>query len=248
MKIAFFPQCMVDMFYPEVGQAAVRVLERLGCELTLPKDQVCCGQPLLNAGYSEESLPLMKNIVDSYEQFDTIVALTGSCAYAIKHDYPVYLGNDPVYGPKVKELSKRIFEFTEFIVDVLGVTDLGAQFDGKVTLHKSCHMTRMLGVKEPPVKLLEAVDGLEYIEMKAADRCCGFGGVFSVKEPEISEQMVREKCLNVIESGADVVTGCDQACLMNIKGCLDRMATEGTLPRPIKVLHIAQILDSREGR
>jgi L-lactate dehydrogenase complex protein LldE len=245
MKIAFFPQCMVDMFYPEVGQAAVRVLERLGCELILPDKQICCGQPLLNAGYAAESIPLMKNIVDSYTGFETIVCLTGSCAYSIKCDYERYLGDDPVYGPKVRELSKHIFEFTEFIVDVLGVTDVGAQLDGKATYHKSCHMTRLLGVKEPPLKLLEAVDGLEYVEMKAADRCCGFGGVFSVKEPEISEQMVREKARNALDTGADYLVGADQACLMNIKGCLDRMEAEGTLDHPIKVMHIAQVLDSR---
>lgn len=244
MKIAFFPGCMVDMFYPEVGQAAVRVLERLGCEITLPEGQICCGQPLLNSGYSQESVAMMKNLIDAYEPYDTIVSLTGSCAYAIKEDYKRFLSYDEEYAPKVESLASRIYEFTEFIVDVLGVKDVGAVLEGTATFHKSCHMTRMLGVREQPLTLLANVEGLNYVEMKAADRCCGFGGTFSVKEPEISEQMVLEKTKNVLDTGADYLVGADQACLMNIKGCLDRMEAEGTLPHPVKVLHIAQVLDA----
>lgn len=244
MKIAFFPQCMIDMFYPEVGEAAVRVLERLGCDIIVPKNQVCCGQPLLNAGYVEEALPAIRSIVDAYAPYDVVVTPSGSCAYAIKYDYEKYMGLDPEYGSKIRELAGKIYEFTEFIVDYLGVTNVGAKLEGKATLHKSCHMTRLLGVKEPPLKLLQNVEGLEYVEMKAADRCCGFGGVFSVKEPEISEQMVREKAELALATGADYLVGCDQACLMNIKGCLDRMEAEGSLPRPIKVMHIAEVLDS----
>ena len=244
MKIAFFPGCMVDMFYPEVGKAAVRVLERLGCEIVLPDEQICCGQPLFNSGYVKDSLPLMKNLIDAYEPYETIVSLTGSCTYAIKSDYQRFLGQDPIYAPKLEALANRIYELSEFIVDVLGITDVGAKLNGKATFHKSCHMTRMLGVREQPLTLLENVKGLEYVEMKAADRCCGFGGTFSVKEPEISEQMVLEKAQNALATGADYLVGADQACLMNIKGALDRMAKKGMIDHPITVLHLAQVLDS----
>lgn len=152
MKVAFFPGCMVDMFYPEVGIAAVNVLERLGCEVELPDDQVCCGQPFTNSGYIEEAKPMMKKVVDAYSKYDTIVSLTGSCAWAIKAEYPHFFENDEEYSKKIAELAPRIYEFTQFIVDVLGVTDVGAHLDGTVTYHASCHLTRMLGVKEPPLK------------------------------------------------------------------------------------------------
>ena len=244
MKIAFFPGCMVDMFYPEVGKSAVRVLERLGCEITLPDEQICCGQPLFNSGFAKESIPMMKNLIDAYEPYDTIVSLTGSCAYAIKKDYQRFLAYDKEYAPKIEALANRIYEFSEFIVDVLGIVNVGAKLEGKATFHKSCHMTRMLNVREQPLALLSEVEGLEYVEMKAANRCCGFGGTFSVKEPEISEQMVLEKAQNVLETGADFLVGADQACLMNIKGYFDRMKAEGCLPHPITVLHLAQVLDS----
>lgn len=245
MKIAFFPSCMVDMFYPEVGMAAVRVLERLGCEIVLPDDQICCGQPLFNSGFGKQAEPMMKKIIDAYQGFDTIVALSGSCAYAIKEEYPHFIGGKGEYAEKLAALSSRIYEFTEFIVDVLGVTDVGAHLDGTVTYHKSCHLTRLLGIERQPLALLEGVAGLTYVEMQAADRCCGFGGTFSVKEPEISEQIVREKVLCALETGADYLCGADQACLMNIKGCLDRMRAAGETDSAMQVLHIAQILDAR---
>ena len=166
MKVAFFPGCMVDMFYPEIGIAAVNVLERLGCEVEMPEEQVCCGQGLLNSGYAKETVPVAKNILDAYDldEYETIVSLTGSCMNAIINDYPTVL-EDVEYLHKVERIRPRMFEFTDFIVNQLHVTDVGASFHHKVTYHKSCHVTRMLGIKEPPLKLLEAVDGLEYIEM-----------------------------------------------------------------------------------
>lgn len=244
MKIAFFPGCMVDMFYPEVGMAAVRVLERLGCEIELPDNQVCCGQPFFNSGYHKEALPLMRQIIDSYEPFETIVSLSGSCAYAIKEEYDKFLPQDDPYRAKLESLAGRIYEFTEFIVDVLGTTNVGAHLEGTVTYHKSCHLTRLLGIDRQPLALLEGVAGLNYVEMRAADRCCGFGGTFSVKEPEISEQIVREKVLTALETSADYLCGADQACLMNIEGAMNRMYEQGEISHPMKIVHIAQILDS----
>lgn len=150
MKVAFFPGCMVDMLYPEVGIAAVNVLEKLGCEVELPDDQVCCGQPFSNSGYIEEAKPMMKKVIDAYSGYDTIVSLTGSCAWAIKAEYPHFFADDAEYSKKIADLAPRIYEFTQFIVDVLGVTNVGAHLDGTVTYHKSCHLTRMLGVKSNP--------------------------------------------------------------------------------------------------
>lgn len=245
MKIAFFPGCMVDMMYPEVGVAAVEVLERLGCEVELPSDQICCGQMFLNSGYEKETIPMMKQVIDAYSGFDTMVSLSGSCLHAIINEYPAYLDDDPDYGPRLKKLRENSWEFTDFIVNKLGQTNVGAHLNAKVTYHKSCHLTRLLGVKEPPLKLLDAVDGLEYVEMEKADRCCGFGGTFSLKEPAISTEIVYEKCRTIEESGADVVCGADIACLMNIKGALSRLRSTGKLSRDIRVMHIAEILNSQ---
>ncbi len=244
MKVAFFPGCMVDMFYPEVGIAAVNVLERLGCEVMLPDDHVCCGQPFSNSGYIEEAKPMMKKVIDAYSGYDTIVSLTGSCAWAIKAEYPQFFADDEEYSRKIAELAPRIYEFTQFIVDVLGVTNVGAKLNGTVTYHKSCHLTRMLGIKEQPLKLLQNVEGLKYVEMPEAGRCCGFGGTFSVKEPEVSGHMVQEKVAFALATDADYLCGADQACLMNIKGALDRLIEQGVVSSNMKVLHIAQILDS----
>ena len=244
MRVAFFPGCMVDMIYPEVGIAAVHVLERLGCEVLLPDDSVCCGQPFSNSGYIKEALPMMRKVVDAYSQYDTIVSLTGSCAWAIKAEYQDFFKDDPIYLAKVRDLAPHIYEFTQFIVDVLGIVDVGARLDGTVTYHASCHLTRMLGVREQPIKLLQNVKGLTYREMPEYDRCCGFGGTFSVKEPEISGHMVQEKAAFALATDADYLCGADQACLMNIKGGLDRLRELGVTSSPMKVLHIAQILDS----
>ncbi len=245
MKVAFFPGCMVDMFYPEVGIAAVNVLERLGCEVFLPDEQVCCGQPFTNSGYINEAKLMMKQVIDAYSSYDTIVSLTGSCAWAIKAEYPHFLEDDPEYSAKIAQLAPRIYELTQFIVDVLGVKDVGAHLDGSVTYHKSCHLTRMLGIKDQPLTLLNNVEGLTYIEMPEADRCCGFGGTFSVKEPEVSGYMVQEKLAFALATDADYLCGADQACLMNIKGALDRAREQGIVTSNMKVVHIAQILDSR---
>lgn len=248
MKIAFFPGCMVDMIYPEIGIAAVNVLERLGCDLEMPEDQVCCGQGLINSGYRDDMLPIAKMIIDAYDrpEYDLLVSLTGSCMNAIVNDYKIVFRNDPEYLARTEALAKRSYEFTDFIVNYLGKTDLGASFHNTVTYHKSCHVTRLLGIKEPPLKLLENVKGLEYIEMEHADRCCGFGGTFSFKQPEIAGEVVYEKCQTIIDTGANVIVGADVPCLLNIKGALGRMRSDGRLDRDIRVMHIAQVLDARE--
>ncbi len=245
MKIHLFTQCMVDMFYPQVGIAAVEVLERLGCEIVVPEKQACCGQPLINSGYIQASKASIKNTIAAFEDAEVIVSLSGSCAFAMKHEYINLLADEPQWLIRAQNVADKLYEFTDFIVNVLGVTDVGATLNKKLTYHKSCHATRLLGVKDQPLTLLSNVKGLEYVEMEQADRCCGFGGTFSVKQPAISEQIVAEKAQNIIDSGADIVCGADQACLMNIAGRLDRMRDNGQLDRDIKVMHIAEVLNCR---
>ncbi|MBS5594447.1 MAG: (Fe-S)-binding protein [Clostridiales bacterium] len=245
MKIHLFTQCMVDMFYPQVGIAAVEVLERLGCDIVVPEKQACCGQPMINSGYVQASKAAMKNTISAFEDAEYIVSLSGSCAFAMKHEYPQLFKDEPSWQMRAAKMADKIYEFTDFIVNVLGVTDVGARLNKKVTYHKSCHATRLLGVSEEPLTLLKNVKGLEYIELDKADRCCGFGGTFSVKQPEISEQIVAEKAQYIINSGADVLCGADQACLMNIAGRLDRMKDMGQMPHPVKVMHIAEVLNCR---
>ena len=247
MKVAFFPGCLTDMMYPEVGLAAVRVLERLDCELIVPDEQVCCGQMLYNSGYGPAGARTIKNAIDAYLEYETVVSLTGSCAYALKVEARKFLAGDKEYLAKMDRLRPRMFEFSEFIVDKLGVTDVGASFPHTVVYHKSCHLTRLLGIERQPLALLSAVKGIEILPMRAADRCCGFGGTFSVKEPEISEAMVSEKVQTALESGAEYLVGADQPCLMNIGGRIDRMREKGELSHDLQVIHLAQILDSRKG-
>ncbi|WP_071396781.1 (Fe-S)-binding protein [Bacillus tuaregi] len=237
MRVTLFATCLVDMFNSDVGKATVELLERLGCEIDFPETQVCCGQPTYNSGYVEAAKPAMKKMIEAFEHAEYVVSPSGSCAYMF-HEYRHIFKDDPVYGPKAKALAEKTYELTEFIVDVLQIEDVGATFPGRVTYHTSCHMTRLLGVREAPIKLLKNVKGLEYIELPGKENCCGFGGTFSVKMGQISEQMVNEKVQHVEETGADYLIGADGSCLMNIGGRITRQG------KPIKVLHIAEVLNS----
>ena len=185
------------------------------------------------------------SVFECFENADYVVSMSGSCAFAIRDEYQHFLEGQPEWQQRAEKLSGKIYEFTEFITDVLGVEDVGARFDETVTYHTSCHVTRLMGVKEPPFKLLRNVKDLKLIELPRADRCCGFGGTFSVKNPEISEVMTREKALEIASTGANVISGSDQACLMNIAGMLDRLHKDGEIDRRIKVMHIAEILNCR---
>lgn len=245
MKIHFFTQCLIDMFYPQVGMAGIQVLERLGCDITVPKKQVCCGQMFTNSGYNSAAKAAIKNTIQCFEDADYVVSMSGSCAFAIRDEYRDILADEPEWLNRANKLSGHIYEFTDFIVNVLGVTDVGARFEDTVTYHKSCHVTRLMGIRKPPLELLTNVQGLKYVEMEQADRCCGFGGTFSVKQPEISEAMTREKALTIAATGANFVVGGDMACLMNIEGMLDRLHKEGVIDRRIRVKHIAEILNCR---
>ncbi|MBD8005727.1 (Fe-S)-binding protein [Bacillus norwichensis] len=236
MKVSLFITCLADVFYPEVGMDVVEVLERFGCEVDFPETQTCCGQPAYSTGYLEDAKEAMKQMITTFADSEYVVTPSGSCAYMFK-EYPEFFKGDAEWESRAKVLANKTYEFGQFLVDVLKLEDVGAAFEGRVTYHKSCHMTRLLGVKEAPITLLKNVEGLRFEPLPRSQDCCGFGGTFSVKMGDISSAMVEEKVEHVKETGADVLVGGDCGCLMNIGG---RIKREGL---PIKVMHLAEILN-----
>lgn len=237
MKVSLFITCISDIMFPKVGKNTVEILERLGCEVDFPTLQTCCGQPAYNSGYLEEAKGSMKQMIRAFKDAEYVVGPSGSCVGMIR-EYPHVFKGDSEWGKPAQELAAKTFELTQFIVDVLGVKDVGSTFKGKVTYHPSCHMTRILGVKDAPKILLQNVKGIEFVELPSDEDCCGFGGTFSVKKPEISAEMVKEKSRHVTETGAEYLVGGDMGCLMNIGG---RMQREG---KNVKVIHISEILNT----
>lgn len=235
MKVSLFITCLSDAIYPQVGEAMTRLLARYGVLLEFPTVQTCCGQPAYNSGYWKEARSSAKTIFQAFEDSDFVVTPSGSCAYMLHH-YPELFADDPVYYKKTIELQKKTYEFTQFLVQVLGVANLGAVFPHKVTYHPSCHGSRLLGVKDEPMALLGNVEGLQFVPLPFAEDCCGFGGTFSVKMADISGAMVTEKAEHVKETEAEYLVGLDMACLMNIAGNL-RYRNE-----PVKVMHLAELL------
>ncbi|WP_102347171.1 (Fe-S)-binding protein [Bacillus sp. Marseille-P3661] len=239
MRVSLFVTCLVDLFQGDVGKDTVELLERLGCEVEFPEKQTCCGQPAFNSGYVTEAKQSMKNMIEAFEtSAEYIVTPSGSCGAMFK-EYPHIFKGDPVWEPKAIELANKTYELTEFIVEVLKVENVGAKLNGRATFHTSCHMTRLLGVKESPITLLKNVEGLEYIPLPHHSDCCGFGGTFSVKMAQISEQMVDEKILHVEETDVNYLIGADPGCLMNIGGRSSRQS------KPFKIMHIASVLNKR---
>ena len=234
--VTLFIQCLVDGIYPEAGEAMVKIFRKLGIDLICPTTQTCCGQPAFNAGYRREAGIAAKRFIDIFEAAEVIVCPSGSCVTMVRHHYPQLFDDDDPWLRRAKQVAAKTYELTEYLVDVLGVEDLGARYDGKITYHDSCHLLRNLRIQSQPRKLLSKVSGAEFIEMYDADRCCGFGGSFAVKYADISAAMVTDKVNNIIATGADTVVGCDMGCLMNIQGMLNRRGSE------IKIMHIAQIL------
>lgn len=238
VKVTLFITCIVDMFQADVGKATVEVLERLGCDIEFPMGQVCCGQPAYNSGYVEDSKDAMKKMIATFENAEVVVTPSGSCATMFK-EYQYIFHDDPVWHPRAERLAAKTYELTEFIVDVLKVKNVGAKLNGVATYHPSCHMTRLLGVKDAPMTLLQNVEGLQFVPLPNAHNCCGFGGTFSVKMGNISEQMVDEKVDSAEQTKADFLIGADGGCLMNIGGRIERRE------KPIRVMHIAEVLNSR---
>lgn len=239
MKVSLFTTCLGELFYVDVLKDTTEVLERLGCEVDVPEGQICCGQPSYNSGYKKESIGPAKHMIETFENADYIVSPSGSCTSMFR-EYPKIFADEPEWAERAKRIAEKTYEFTSFIVNVLGVEDVGAEFHARVTLHTSCHMTRLLGERDSHYRLLSHVKGLELVKLPNNYDCCGFGGTFSVKMTPISEQMVDEKIRHIEETKAEVLVGADASCLMNIGGRMRRLG------KPVKVMHIAQILNSHQ--
>ena len=240
MKVTLFSTCLVDLFQPNVGIATVELLEKLGCTIDYPKGQICCGQPAYNSGYLDEAKPAMIHLLKTFKDATYIVTPSGSCAFMLK-EYAHIFKDDDKWKELAQSVADKTYELTQFIVNVLKRTDVQAELEGTAVVHKSCHMTRLLGAKEEPMALLENVQGLNVAPLNNVQNCCGFGGTFSVKMGDISTEMVKEKTRHIQESGADYLIGADCGCLMNIGGRLSREQ------QPVKVLHIAEVLNSSKG-
>ena len=237
MKVTLFIQCIVDSVFPKVGQSMVRVLDRLGVSMDYPEDQTCCGQPAFNSGYRGEARDAAKRFIEIFEDAETIVCPSGSCVDMVRNHYVDLFEKDSKWLERARLVAEKTFEFSEFLVDVLKVEDVGASFAQRVTYHDSCHLMRGIGVSRQPRKLISNVKDIDFVEMHDADRCCGFGGTFSFKYPGISTAMLEDKVRNIETSEAQVVVGCDMGCLMNIQGMLSRKNIN------IKTMHIAELLD-----
>jgi L-lactate dehydrogenase complex protein LldE len=237
MKASLFITCITDMMFADVGKSVVRVLRRNGVDLDFPEGQTCCGQPAFSSGYYKEAATVAKKIIQVFEKSERVVMPSGSCAAMIHHGYPTLFADDQEWKQRSEEFVAKTYEFSQFMVDVLGITDANAAFRKKVTYHSSCHMTRILGVEEQPKILLKSVKGLDFIELPYAFDCCGFGGTFAMKLSDISGAILEEKVDHIVGTGAEVLAGSDMTCLMNIGGRLSRLGV------PIKVMHVAQILD-----
>jgi len=236
MKASIFITCLVDQFFPQVGLSMVKVLRRLGVELDFPEDQTCCGQPAFNSGFQTEARSVAQRFIDTFENSQYIVTPSGSCASMVKVFYKDLFKDEAAIQKRAIELGKRVYEFTDFIVNVLGVEDVGASFRERVALHQSCHLLRELNVRSEPARLLNRVSGIELVEMERADLCCGFGGLFSIKYPQISGSILQEKIDCIQKCKADVIVATDMGCLMHISGGLSRQRI------PVKAMHIAEVL------
>jgi L-lactate dehydrogenase complex protein LldE len=238
MRTALFITCLADGLFPDVGKATVRLLERLGQVVEFPAEQTCCGQMHVNTGYQKQTLPLVERFVKVFTPYDAIVAPSGSCVGSVRHQHAMIAKRfgSPGLLEQVEAVAAKTYELSEFLVDVLGVTDVGAYFPHRVTYHPTCHSLRMLRVGDKPITLLRAVNGLELVELPAADQCCGFGGTFAIKNADTSTAMLADKMRNVLDTGAEICTAGDSSCLMHIGGGLSRIRAGA------RTLHLAQIL------
>jgi L-lactate dehydrogenase complex protein LldE len=236
--IQLFATCIVDTLYPEVGQAVVRVLERTGVRVNFPLKQTCCGQPAFNAGLRSQARKMAIQTIRAFEnEPGPVVVPSGSCAAMIRHSYAELFDGDRQWLPRAKALAERTYEFSEYLVDVRKITDLGARYPGAITYHSSCHLLREMGINRQPRLLLEAVREARFVELPHTEECCGFGGVFSIEHPEISAVMLERKIANLDATGAPVVVSCDAGCITNINGGLHRQGKQQ------RAVHIAEILD-----
>jgi L-lactate dehydrogenase complex protein LldE len=242
MRISLFITCFNDTLFPETGKALVHLLERLGHEIDFPLEQTCCGQMHFNTGYQLETIPLMRRFVDIFRHADVIISPSASCVGTVREFYPYLaeLSNDPRLAADVAALTPRVFEFTEFLVQQLGVEDVGAYYPHRVTYHPTCHSLRGLRLGDGPLRLLRAVRGIDLVPLLQAEECCGFGGTFAVKNADTSMAMLSDKLRHVLDTRAEVCTAADNSCLMHIGGALHRQRAG------VRTVHIAEILAATE--
>ena len=243
--VGLFVTCLADGLVPQVAKATVRVLERLGLTPEMPQSQTCCGQMHVNTGYPREAIPLVRNHIAAFQRYDAVVVPSGSCTAAIRHQHAdlARLAGDAGLAAAAAAVAARTWELSEFLVDILGVTDVGAYFPHRVTYHPTCHSLRLLRVGERPLQLLRAVEGIDLVELTDADQCCGFGGTFALKNPAVSAAMLADKIAAIKATAASVVTAGDASCLLHIGGGLSRLRTG------IGTRHLAEILAvTRSGR
>ncbi len=235
-KVGLFVTCLVDLVRPQVGFAAIKLLERAGCEVIVPRSQTCCGQPAWNSGANKHAADIARQVVQAFETFDFVVAPSGSCAGTLRKHYPEILKDDPAFAGRAKALAARTYELMQFLVDVRGLADLDVNFGGSLCYHDSCSSLREMGVKEQPRKLLHSLGAVDICELKDSQTCCGFGGLFAVKYPDISERMADDKIADAVASGAKTLTGADLGCLLHLAGRMKRRGIE------MAVRHAAEIL------
>jgi L-lactate dehydrogenase complex protein LldE len=240
LRVGLFITCLADQFMPNVGECLVKVLRRLDVDVTFNPDQTCCGQPAFNTGYRDEARCVATHVLDLYDNADYVVSPSGSCTSMVRNFYSELFADDPDRLQKCLDLKKRFFEFSEFLVDVLKVDDVGASFRHRVTYHDSCHLLRELGVEEAPRKLLRKVRGLDLVEMQDNKLCCGFGGTFSMKFPEVSVPMGEDKVRAAAETRAEYLVAADGGCLMHLSGLIHRQGAA------LKTLHLAEVLAREE--
>ena len=235
-KVGLFVTCLVDLFRPSIGFAALKLLEDAGCVVEVPEAQTCCGQPAYNSGDRTDTKAVAKGVIEAFSGYDYLVAPSGSCTGMIKKHYPGLFGDDPEWGPRAEALAAKTFELVSFLTDVLGVAAVAASHQGSVTYHDSCSGLRELGIQSQPRQLLKTVAGLDLKELPEADVCCGFGGTFCVKYPDVSNAIVEKKTARIAETGAETLLAGDLGCLLNMAGKLKR---EG---RATKSRHVAEVL------
>ncbi|TPG53502.1 (Fe-S)-binding protein [Roseomonas nepalensis] len=240
-RVALFVTCLVDLYRPSVGFAALRLLEEAGCRVEVPATQTCCGQPAYNSGDRATARDLARAVIDAFLPYDHVVAPSGSCAGMIAHHYPVLFEDDPAYRGKAEALAARTHELTSFLTDVMGLDTARPAYDGVAVYHDSCAGLREMGVRAQPRALLAKVPGLIVKELAEPELCCGFGGTFCVKYPEISTRMVTDKAADIRGTGADTLLAGDLGCLLNMAGRLKR---EGS---PVRVRHVAEVLAGMTG-
>jgi len=242
VRVALFVTCFNDTLFPETGRATVEILERLGHEVDFPLEQTCCGQMHFNTGYGRETIPLVRRFVGVFKGYEAVVSPSGSCVGMVRELYPMAanLVGDKQLLYDVEELGARVFELSEFLVERLEMTDTGAFYPHRVTYHPTCHSLRMLKVGDAPVRLLENVQGIDFVELPEKEECCGFGGTFAVKNADTSVAMLSDKLRHVLDTEAEVCTAGDNSCLMHIGGGLERLRAG------VKTVHLAEILASTE--